>query len=293
MKYDLYILILLSVFATSCNAPKDKQVMSVITEDAVAVQPQQTKPINPSGATILERFNPPEGFVRTLEDTASFAHYLRQLPLKPHGSEVLYYDGRIKPNRNIYAAVVDLPIGGRDLHQCADAVMRLQAEYLWKKKQWDKIHFNFTNGFRADYSRWRKGERIRVKGNQVSWTTGATPSDSYASFWKYLEMVFSYAGTLSLEKELDPVSVKDLQIGDVFIQGGSPGHAVLVVDLAKDPNTGKRVFLLAQSYMPAQEIQVLQNPSGDGPWYEAGFGEVLRTPEWVFEKGDLRRGKEL
>ena len=82
-----------------------------------------------------------------------------------------------------------------------------------------------------------------------------------------------------------------MRIGDVFIQGGFPGHAVMVVDMAVNGRTGEKLFLLIQSYMPAQEIHVLKNPSdsADGPWYELDFGETLRTPEWTFSKDDLKR----
>jgi hypothetical protein len=86
-----------------------------------------------------------------------------------------------------------------------------------------------------------------------------------------------------------------LQPGDVFIKGGSPGHAVIVVDVAIYPQTGKKVFLLTQSYMPAQQIQILVNPANRGlsPWYELSDNDEgkLYTPEWVFEKKDLKRFK--
>ncbi len=223
-------------------------------------------------------------------ETGSFAGFLRSLPLKPVGARVTTYHGLTKPDRNIYYAVVDLPIGDRDLHQCADAVMRLRAEYLFFQERYDDIHFHFTNGFRADYRKWREGQRISVRGNQVTWTNSGSPSTSYASFWKYLEMVFSYAGTLSLEQELTPVLLSDMQIGDVFIRGGSPGHAVIVVDMAVNPATGQKRFMLAQSYMPAQEIQILRNPTNPdiSPWYELPESGILDTPEWRFEVGELR-----
>ena len=104
-------------------------------------------------------------------------------------------------------------------------------------------------------------------------------------------MVFAYAGTLSLAKELNTVSVGEMKIGDVFIQGGSPGHAVIVVDMAENITTGKKVFMLAQSYMPAQDIHVLKNPDNRkiSPWYGVDFGEELNTPEWKFFKKDLKR----
>ncbi|MCW5923534.1 MAG: DUF4846 domain-containing protein [Saprospiraceae bacterium] len=239
---------------------------------------------------LCQRFSPPQGYERVTADSSAFAHYLRYLPLKPVGSKVLLHDGREKSNSGVYDAVVDMPIGKKDLHQCADAIIRLRAEYLWRKGRYRDIHFNLTNGFRVDYERWRKGERVKVTGNRTSWEQKSAPSDSYETFWQYLELVFTYAGTLSLSKEMQAVDVATMQIGDVFIQGGSPGHAVIVVDMATN-EAGQKVFLLAQSYMPAQEIQVLKN-SSDGrlsPWYSADFGEVLETPEWKFRRSDLKR----
>ena len=151
--------------------------------------------------------------------------------------------------------------------------------------------FNFTNGFRVDYTEWMKGKRIVVKGNKSYWTEANSPSNTYKDFWDYMEVVFTYAGTLSLSKELKSVEIDDLKIGDVFIQGGSPGHAVIVIDIASKPSTKEKLFLLAQSYMPAQEIQILVNPGNAkiSPWYPTSFGELLKTPEWTFKRGDLKR----
>ena len=243
------------------------------------------------GMTIKDRFQTPAGYERTNEAKNSFANYLRNLPLKPSGTVVKYYNGSTKSNRNIYDAVVDLPIGNKDLHQCADAIMRLRADYFYSQKQYDKIHFNFTNGFRIDYFKWRQGYRIAVKGNKTSWVKTAKASDSQDDYWKYLEMVFNYAGTASLSKEMNPISISNIQIGDVFIKGGFPGHAVIVVDMAINGN--KKIFLLAQSYMPAQELQILINPSISSNnkfcWYSADNLSLLETPEWTFKSSELKR----
>jgi hypothetical protein len=239
------------------------------------------------GKTIKDRFVPPDGFQRTQQNISSFGYYLRNLPLKPSGSLVKYYNGNSKSNHNVYEAVVDLPIGIRDLHQCADAVMRLRADYFYQTKQYDKIHFNFTNGFRVDYSKWRQGYRIAVKGNKTSWVRTAKPSDSKETYWSYLEMIFQYAGTASLAKELKSVAISDIEIGDVFIKGGFPGHAVIVVDMAIKGN--QKSFLLAQSYMPAQELQILKNPKASSPWYSDDFETILETPEWTFKSTELKR----
>ena len=241
----------------------------------------------------VSRFAPPQGFVRENYEDGSFAIYLRHLPLKPKGAVVRYYDGREKPNR-VAAAVVDISVGKRDLQQCADAVMRLRAEYLYARKLYGKIHFNFTNGFRADYSSWAEGKRIRVAGSEVSWYDGAERDYSYAVFLRYLEIVFAYAGTLSLAAEMPFVPPESLRAGDVWIEGGSPGHAVIVIDTAVNPTTGKRIFLLAQSYMPAQDIHILINTTSSAlsPWYELQPGRALVTPEWTFGPQTLRRFRE-
>ena len=94
-----------------------------------------------------------------------------------------------------------------------------------------------------------------------------------------------------MSQELHKVSdISLMKIGDVFIQGGFPGHAILVVDMAVN-GSGKKLFLLVQSYMPAQEIHVLNNPvdSDSSPWYKLDFGEILYTPEWTFTRNDLKR----
>ena len=97
----------------------------------------------------------PIGFVRL--DASGFGAYLRKLPLKPEGSKVHLYDGSVKYWQAGAYAIIDMEIGKSDLQQCADACIRLRAEYLWRSKQYDAIHFNFTNGFRADYSKWAEG----------------------------------------------------------------------------------------------------------------------------------------
>lgn len=272
-RYSPMTLALFFLFFISCNS-------SSIEADNV----------NPEGKTIETRFAPPKGYQRTTASENSFGNFLRQLPLKEAGAQVKLYNGETKNRTDGYIAVVDLPIGKKDLHQCADAVIRLRAEYLWKQKQYNKIRFNFTNGFNAEYSEWMKGKRIAVKGNKVSWVQKAQPSNTATDLWNYLETVFTYAGTLSLSKELAPKELTNITIGDVFIQGGSPGHAVIVVDMAVDTKTGKQVFMLAQSYMPAQEIQILVNPNDEAlsPWYSADFREVLETPEWTFSSPSLK-----
>ncbi|MCL2510948.1 MAG: DUF4846 domain-containing protein [Bacteroidales bacterium] len=244
--------------------------------------------INEKGMTIETRFNPPNGFQRKSVDEDSFAYYLRNLPLKPAGAKVKYYNGNIKDN-GVYDAVVDMDVSNRDLQQCADAIIRLRGEYFYSMGRLEDISFTLTNGFEMDYLTWREGNRVIVNGNNTVWRKTAEYSDNYANFRAYIEFVFIYAGTLSLSKSLHPKDIKDIDIGDVFILGGSPGHAVIVVDVAENEN-GKKVFLLAQSYMPAQETQILKNYNDNtmSPWYSADITEYLYTPEWTFKINQLK-----
>lgn len=239
--------------------------------------------------TLVERFPPPPGFTRLELAANTMGSWLRTLPLLPEPSRVHLHDGREKNNQAAHVAIVDIDVGKRNLQQCADAVMRLRAEFLWAQKRQADIRFNFTSGHPAIWQQWQQGMRPRIQGNNVSWQPRVQANPSYQNFRRYLDTVFIYAGSASLQKELKPVSHRQhILPGDVFIQGGFPGHAVIVMDVAEDA-TGKRIFLLAQSYMPAQQIHILKQPRHSSPWYPAQAEGVLQTPEWRFEFSDLYR----
>lgn len=241
------------------------------------------------GQTLEGRFPAPSGFERVAADPGSFAAWIRALPLHADGAEVHLHTGAGKARQDVHAAVIAIDTGPRDLQQCADAIMRLRAEWQFATGRTNDIAFTMTEGGRVPFSRWAKGERPSPSGKQ--WKRSAAPDASYASLRRYLDFVFSYAGTASLEKELAPVSAKDdVVAGDVFIKGGFPGHAVLVADVAQNPVTMAKRFLLIQSFMPAQEMHVLrnlENPDGS-PWYSPPNGALV-TPEWTFPAGSLRR----
>jgi len=246
--------------------------------------------IGPEDQALAARFTPPAGYHRVAVAPSSFGAWLRGVPLKHGRPAVQLFDGRLKSNQSIHLAVVDIDVGTQDLQQCADAVMRLRGEYLYSAGRTEDVAFHFTSGDLARFDDWAAGQRPRVSGSRVSWSRTGARDGSYRSFRRFMETVFRYAGSKSLEKELAPVSVTDVRPGDVFVQGGFPGHAVLVADAVENRATGERRFLLVQSFMPAQEMHVLKNPAdADGsPWYPLAFGDRLVTPEWVFPRESLR-----
>ncbi len=242
---------------------------------------------------VHRRIAPPDGYTRIKAGEGSFGHWLRRLRLFPGRGNVHLFDGNLKANQEAHYAVLTVDVGEADLQQCADAVIRLRAEYLLTSGCQDRIQFNFTSGDAAKWSEWRSGIRPVVDGNRVSWSQSAEADSSYGNFRKYLDVVFTYAGSASLERELIPVPDPSRpEIGDVFIEGGHPGHAVIVLDVAENEH-GDRIFLLAQSYMPAQEIHILNSPEDFSPWYEAFSDGILRTPEWEFYYTALRRCPEV
>lgn len=208
----------------------------------------------------------PPGYKRPAYSSNSFPAWLGRINLKKD-NRVFLYNGVLKTNQSAQFAVLNIPIGKKDLQQCADAIMRLRAQYLFDMKRFNEIRFADNNGLYYSYS-----------------TSTGVP------FEKYLEKVFSYCGTLSLQKQLKPITdFERMQPGDVLIKGGSPGHAVIVIDMAVN-NKGNRIYLLAQSYMPAQDIHVLKNPLNNdtNPWYSLNSNSLINTPEWVFKANQLR-----
>ena len=295
----LIFLIILLILFTGCaindNTPEQSSGLKTFDPDKTNEPERNTSPeryMNTSGVTLKERFQTPDGFERLAAQTGSFAEYLQNLPLKTHGSKVKLYNGGEKSD-SAYLAVVDFDLGDRDLQQCADSLIRLRAEYFYDQNRLQEIHFNFTNGFNADFNKWSQGYGIRVEGNDAYWVSNSQNDASKGSFKEYLDIVYAYAGTLSLEAELKKKDTEDMQIGDVFIRGGSPGHCIIIADMAKNQAAGETIFMLAQSYMPAQDIQILKNPDSSSEyyntqWYPLDFGDTLITPEWTTGRNTLK-----
>ena len=130
-KLSIFLIIIL-VLLTSCRSIEDNSESSSrssITEKNKANK--NTSHVILEGSTIGTRYSTPEGFTRVEVDKGSFEEFLRNQKLKPYGEKALYYNGREKPSKGVYDSVIDVDIGDRNLHQCADAIMLLRGEYLY------------------------------------------------------------------------------------------------------------------------------------------------------------------
>jgi len=101
----------------------------------------------------------------------------------------------------------------------------------------------------------------------------------------WLRQLFVYAGTRSLGRDSRPVGpAETLDGGDFFVRPGSPGHAVMVLDVATD-SRGRRYGLIGQGFTPAQELHVVADPGNSAKahvWFPLPSrpGEALVIPEW-------------
>lgn len=243
-------------------------------------------------ATVNTRFVPPKGFFWVKEDSGSFAEFLANFPLYPRDFPVRDYRQIPLEKQYHHAAILKVDVGQKDLQQCADAWMRLYSEYMWKNKRAGELDFEFTSGQKLSWNDYKKGIRTTEIGEKVKFQKSAKFDDSYKNFRNYLNVVFNYAGTISLDRESVPITKnEDIRTGDFLITPGSPGHTVFIVGTAKNA-VGKKVYLLAQSFMPAQDVHIIINPLNPkiSPWYELDVNaEQTRTAKYIFKPTSVKR----
>ena len=140
----------------------------------------------------------PEGYKRITVEENSFAEWLRNMPLKKDRT-VYLFNGSQKINQQAQFAVLDISVGKKNLQQCADAVIRLRAEYLFANNKFEQIHFTDNDGTTYNFS----------------------PPYTTEHFKKYLDVVFGMCGSASLAKQLKAVKTfSDIKAGDIIIRGG-------------------------------------------------------------------------
>lgn len=220
----------------------------------------------------------------------SFAHFLQHFP-REATKEVKTWDGTTLPTTSLGVLDIDVP----EFQQCADAVIRLHAEWLYKQGRFSNIHYNFTNGFNCDFTHWAHGWRVRVNGNDASWYRDTNEENfSHDNFIKYIGQVFYYAGTISISEEMEQVRDGKAEVGDAFVIAGSPGHAVIVADkiIVRDST----YYLFAQSWTPAQDIEIISGKNlASGAHYKEYVGwkneeEEIEISGYTFTpKKHLRR----
>lgn len=267
-------------------------------QPVIAQVTETTKPlfIDENKSTIKTRFSPPKGYFWISEDKGSFGEFLTNFPLYPPDFPVRDFNAVPIDKQFNHAALLKIDVGNKDLQQCADAWMRLYSEYLWMNGREDEIGFEFTSGQFYSWKDYKKGIRTEEVKKRVRFIKTGKIDDSYESFREYLNIIFRYAGTISLDREsrsiLDNAKIKT---GDFLIKPGSPGHSVIIVGIAQN-RVGKRLYLLAESFMPAQDIHLLRNKQNVAlsPWYELDVNAPQTvTAKYIFKPTSIKRFRSL
>ena len=203
-----------------------------------------------------------------------FYKFLCSLPRKKRMAEIMNYKGEDAGMSYYKYCVIDFPLLS-PVEQCADICMHLRAEYFFRQKQYDKIHFH------------------DVGGKDHKYTGGASRQALNA----YLKKIYTISNTASMYAEMQIVlSLTDIRPGDVLIypaKGNKLGHVVMVSEVAKD-SKGDIYFQVMQGFTPACELHIVKNNdvSGNSPWFKLNpNADVINIDNFTFRKDQLRRWK--
>jgi hypothetical protein len=217
-------------------------------------------------------------------EPGSWPYFLQHLPVVD--SPVVDYRGKPIEYQEKSAGIIPYDVGRSDLQQCADALMRLRAEYLFGQHRYDQIGFHFTGRQYYSWNDYCKGIRPVPAGNDIKLVNRSADLKTHESLRKYLDIVYTYAGTISLAKELKDAS--DFEVGTVVIHPGSPGHCFIIID--EKTVDGKKLFKLGEGYTPAQSVYVVRNiyQKEKSPWYELKKGRI-ETASYSFDDYSLKK----
>jgi len=288
MKKGLLILILLTAFIVL--AFQIQPINKVV--DTVSNYIETPSLVNKDSLTIKSRVNVPVGYKRVVYKKESFQDYLRNYKLKPFESKIINYDDSEYFWQGGHIGILEIPVPKNGLQQCADALIRIRSEYLWEHNRNDEIGFKFTSGHYCSWKKYAEGYRPKINGNKVTFHKTANSDNSKENFYKYLNLIYMYSGTLSLYNELKSVNAKDLKIGDMLIKGGSPGHIVMICDEVINEK-GEKLFLLFQGNTPAQSVHLVKNleDGNNSPWYQLENDIAISVSNYTFSSSKFVRFK--
>ena len=251
----------------------------------ISLLAQSAHYVNKEGTTVETRFMLPTGYERIPAVRNSYAYFLRHLRMLPYST--IYNND---PSENYQVSTLNLLLMDNiqhDIHLC----IRLRGEYLFSQEQYDKMAFSIVIG-RIFYVPWAKGLKLEINGKPY-WTQQPAGIDYLTTFLNYLSFIFHHSDVNTILSDVYSISIDDIMPGDMFIQTRHPSAAVVVLDVATNPTTGDRIFLLARVHKSFQTVDVLVNPKeawSGSPWYSTKTTDnKIIIPGFVFYKTNLWR----
>jgi len=222
---------------------------------------------------------PSNSYHRVKVEATSFGKWLRDLPLKNNNSPVLDYRGKIfkSGTDSIVAGVVNWDIKNRRLEQCMDILIRLYAEYSWEYNKTTPLSLPLPGGYWLGWEEWKNGFRPVFKGINVKLKKKAISDSTTLTFRRYLNTIYNASHTQQFYHAYQAVDRTKVQIGDFIVKKGSKGHAIMIVDLAKNEH-GDLIALIGNGDTPACQFFLLNFRTGQ-PWIPLVFVEdILDLP---------------
>jgi len=236
----------------------------------------------------------PDGFFRPPFPTESYQTYLQSIAIKTADAKVMKFNGYEK-KFICYVAVVEEELMDEDIMHGEHYAQKLRAQYLYNHSKYELIRFSYDDNRSISYQEWMDGMRFVWQDSIFVLDSISAPASGDIVFKKFMKELYSNSTSLGLNSDTYVLPIDQLSIGDVFIQPQdlySPGHAVLILDMAVDPLTGEKLVLLGQGYTPAQNMHILANPFDEdiSPWYRVKEDEpFFATAQWTFRMKHLRR----
>jgi len=288
-RFIISFALLLALGAFFYLKPNGKQVHDLVKTH---VEPISSL-INENGMTVKTRVDSLKGYTPVSIIPNTFSDYVLNYALKPATAKVINYDGANYGYQSGHVGVLEIPVPSNGLQQCADALIRIRAEYLWARGLQNQIGFNFTSGHYCSWEKYAQGYRPKIEGNKVTFSKTVKKNTSKDSFYRYLNLVYTYAGTYSLSEELTTIiDLQNVQIGDMVVYPGFPGHIMMIANIIESEN-GERYFLFFQGNTPAQSVHIIKNTDdlSVSPWYSLEGKSSLDTPLYTFSSFKIVRFK--
>ncbi len=246
------------------------------------------------GDTLAERIAPPAGFSRERDPAVDRSRRgCVGCPLKSHGAPVLLHTGQPKPRQDVHAAVVDIDVGAP-----RPAAMRRRSHAAERRvalrERANRSPSPSTTPAAPNRCHTRAGQPANGRAYRGAPSSGRRrpPPTRHtrvsAAIW-----IPSSSGPERHHWNANSSPFRVRHRGRRRFHQGWFSRPRRARRRCRDrTRAGEKRVLLAQSYMPAQSIHVLNNPASvDGlPWYDvADAASALVTPEWTFPPGSLKR----